>query len=106
MDMFVAENSVASSLHQDSASNCLVMNGIFRSPRVAIQRGEKADKNAMEKNMNERCGVPDQNFEQSAGQYVGRIAWLETCNAILHDKLIRAEKELASLKQELARINI
>lgn len=66
----------------------------------------KAGKNAMDKSMNERLCFPGQNVEQNSGQPVSRIVWLETCNAILHDKLILAEREITILKQELARVNV
>lgn len=55
--------------------------------------------------MNEHRGFPAQDFEQNIGSSVSRVAWLETCNAILHNKLVLDEKELAALRREMARIS-
>lgn len=70
-----------------------------KSHRTALLLGAKADKNAMEANMNEHRDLPGQNIEQKIEQLVRCITLLEACNAILHDKLARAAMKLSTLER-------
>lgn len=54
--------------------------------------------------MSEQHESPDQNIEQKIEQLVRRIALLEACNAILHDKLARTACKLSTLELQLAQM--
>jgi len=54
--------------------------------------------------MNGHRDLPDQNTEQGIEQLVRRITLLETCNAILHDKLVRTSLKLSTVELQLERV--
>lgn len=52
--------------------------------------------------MNEHHDSHDLDVEQKTMRFERRITLLETCNAILHNRLVRTEIKVVTLEQQLA----